>query len=481
MPSLIDAMRDLVGADAVRAPGAAELRDATEAGDIAAHAEAWVMPSATEEVARVLAWCNERAVAVTPRGGGSGLAGGAVPLEGGIVLSLERMTAVRALDPPRWRMCVEAGLTTANVRRLARENGLLFPPDPGAAEQSQIGGNIATNAAGAHAFKYGPTGAWVTGLEAVLASGEVISLGGAIRKDVAGYDLRGLLVGSEGTLAVITAAWLRLTPAPEAVLPVVGLFRDHTAGAAALERVLASGLAVAALEYLDNRTVALAAHGFPGELPAQGAFMVIAEADGSAAEAQALADEIVVALEEDALGLLAPRGRGEVEALWRWRHGVSLVVRSALGVKVSEDIVVPFERLGEAVAATLQIGERHGLEACSWGHAGDGNLHSTFLLAQGDADALARARRPARSSSRSRSSSAARSVASTGSAGSSAASWRASGHRPRSSCTRRSSASSTRAGSSTRARSSRGSERRVALAQGGALAWARGADRDRRL
>ena len=120
--------------------------------------------------------------------------------------------------------------------------------------------------------------------------------------------------------------------------------------------------------------------------------MVIAEADGSAAEAQALADEIIVALEEDALGLLAPRGRGEVEALWRWRHGVSLVVRSALGVKVSEDIVVPFERLGEAVAATLQIGERHGLEACSWGHAGDGNLHSTFLLAQGDADALARAR-----------------------------------------------------------------------------------------
>ena len=392
MPSLIDAMGELLGADAVRAPGPGELRDATEAGDIDAHAEAWVMPRATAEVARVLAWCNERGVAVTPRGGGSGLAGGGVPLTGGVVLSLERMTAVRALDPPRWRMCVEAGLTTANVRRLARENGLLFPPDPGAAEQSQIGGNIATNAAGAHAFKYGSTGAWVTGVEAVLASGEVISLGGAIRKDVAGYDLRGLLVGSEGTLAVITAAWLRLTPAPEAVLPVVGLFRDHIAGAAALERVLASGLGVAALEYLDNRTVALAAHGFPGALPAGGAFMVIAEADGSAAEAQALAEEIGAAFEEDALGLLAPRGRGEVESLWRWRHGVSLVVRAALGVKVSEDIVVPFECLGKAIAATLEIGERHRLEACSWGHAGDGNLHSTFLLAQGDAGALARAR-----------------------------------------------------------------------------------------
>jgi glycolate oxidase subunit GlcD len=392
LSSLQAELAQLIGADAVRAPAAAELQDETEARGASARAEAYVTPRSTEEVALVLAHCNERRIAVTPRGGGSGLAGGAVPLEGGVVLGLERMDAVRAFDPQSWRICVEAGLRTAHVHRLARENGLLFPPDPGAAEQSQIGGNIATNAGGPHAFKYGSAGAWVMGLEAVLASGEVIEIGGAIRKDVAGYDLRSLLVGSEGTLAVITAAWLRLTPAPEAALPVVGLYPTIAAGAQALSRVIESGLGVAALEYLDPTTVALASSGFPARLPAGPAMMVIAEADGSRAEAQRLAGEVEEALEDGAELVFAPRERAEVEALWRWRHGVSLTVKATLGAKISEDIVVPFERLGEAIEATLAIGARHDLRACSWGHAGDGNLHSTFLVAPGDEAALARAR-----------------------------------------------------------------------------------------
>src|ERR1700690_194191 len=298
MRPLIAALTDMLGADCVRVPTPAQLQDSTEVRGVLARADAWVAPDSTAAVGRVLAWCNEHDVAVTPRGGGTGFAGGAVPLDGGVVLSLERMTAVRALEPLRWRMCVEAGLTTAHVRRLARENGLLFPPDPGAAEVSQIGGNIATNAGGPHTFKYGVTGRWVSGLEAVLADGRVITLGGAISKDVAGYDLRGLLIGSEGTLAVVTAAWLRLVPAPEAALPVVGLYDDTARGAAAIERVIASGLAVAALEYLDAATIALAGHGFPGAIAKDGAFMVIAEADGSVAEATRLADEVAEALGE---------------------------------------------------------------------------------------------------------------------------------------------------------------------------------------
>src|SRR5436305_12078584 len=156
--------------------------------------------------------------------GGTGFAGGAVPLDGGLVLGLERLTGIRSIDPLLWRICVEAGFRTADLRRTARESGLVFPPDPGASEQSQIGGNIATNAGGPHAFKYGVTGRWVTGLEAVVPPGEVISVGGPIRKDVAGYDLKSLLIGSEGTLGVVTAAWLRFIPAPEAAYPVVGLY-----------------------------------------------------------------------------------------------------------------------------------------------------------------------------------------------------------------------------------------------------------------
>src|SRR3954453_12957400 len=189
-------------------------------------AEHVVLPATTEDVAAVMRWCYENDVPLTARGGGTGLAGGAIPVHGGVVIGFERLNKIRQFDPLLWRMHVEAGVTTADVQRLARESGLRFPPDPGAAEMSQIGGNIACNAGGPHAFKYGVTANWVTGLEVVVAPGEVISVGGPIRKDVAGYDLRSLLIGSEGTLGIVTAAWLKLTPAPEAALPVFAFYDD---------------------------------------------------------------------------------------------------------------------------------------------------------------------------------------------------------------------------------------------------------------
>ncbi|MGH3025484.1 MAG: FAD-binding protein [Gaiellaceae bacterium] len=167
-------------------------------------ADAVVLPSSVDEVAAVMRWCYDNDVPLTARGGGTGLAGGAIPVEGGVVIGFERLSAIRAFDPLLWRMHVEAGVTTADVHRLARENGLRFPPDPGAAEQSQIGGNIACNAGGPHAFKYGVTGRWVTGIEAVVPPGEIVRTGGPLRKDVAAYDLTALLVGSEGTLGIIT-------------------------------------------------------------------------------------------------------------------------------------------------------------------------------------------------------------------------------------------------------------------------------------
>jgi glycolate oxidase subunit GlcD len=351
------------------------LQDATESRGLRGRADVLVLPGSAEEVAAVLAWCYEREVPLTPRGGGTGFAGGAVPA-GGVLMSMERLRRVRSFDPGVWRVEVEAGVTTAHARRLARESGLLFPPDPGAAEDSQIGGNIATNAGGPHAFKYGVTGAWVTGLEAAMAPGELVRVGGPVRKDVAGYDVRGLLVGSEGTLGVITAAWLRLLPAPEAALPVLGVYAGPAEGCAAIERVLGAGLVPAALEYLDAGTLGAAAAGFPGELHARAGFMVLAEADGSRTEAERLAGELEEALGEDSLAVARPAPA----ALWRWRDGVSIAVSALRGGKVSEDVAVPLERLREAIEGTLEIGRRHGLEACSWGHAGDGNLHSTFLL-----------------------------------------------------------------------------------------------------
>jgi glycolate oxidase subunit GlcD len=365
--------------------------DETEGRGVHGTPDAVALPGSAEEVASVVGWCYDHDVAIVPRGGGSGFAGGAVPLAGGVVLGLERMAAVRRFDPLLWRMWVEAGVRTSEVRRRARENGLLFPPDPGAAEQSQIGGNIATNAGGPHAFKYGVTGHWVTGIEAVVPPGEVIRAGGAVRKDVAGYDVRGLLVGSEGTLGIVTAAWLRLLPAPEARLPVAAFHRDAASGCAAIEQVLGSGLVPAALEYLDGGTLAAAGAAFPGGVPERAGFMVLAEADGAEAEAVRLQGELAEAMGEGAFDVRVPRSPGEVDELWRWRDGVSIAVTAQRGGKVSEDIVVPVDRLREAISETVAIGERHALEACSWGHAGDGNLHSTFLAARGDDAALARA------------------------------------------------------------------------------------------
>jgi len=381
MELAIDALGRIVGPQHVH--------ERTVVGDagVPGVAATLVAPADAPQVAAVVAWCYAHDVAIVPVGGRSGLAGGAAVVDTeAIALSLDRLRAVRSFEPELWRMEAEAGVTTATIARRARESGLLFPPDPGAPEQSQLGGMIATNAGGPHAFKYGVTGDWVTGLEAVLAPGELVRVGGATRKDVAGYDLRALLTGSEGTLGVITAAWLRFVPAPERRLALVAAYPDATAGCAALLRVLASGIVPAALELFDEGAVRAAGPSFPdGGLDG---FVVIAEADGSHAEAGRVRDELHEALEPGSRALRAP---DSARAIWRWRDGVSLAVAAARGAKLSEDIAVPVDRLEEAIAETVRIGARHDLEACSWGHAGDGNLHASFLLDPGDEAQRARA------------------------------------------------------------------------------------------
>src|SRR5271170_6564318 len=244
----------LVGAEHVlEAPaGSPYNHDAARRRGVEGRAEAVVLPGSAREVAEVMRWCYEHDVPIVPRGGGTGMMGGAVPTEGGVVCSLERLRAVRELEPALWRIQPEAGVSTRHVQRLARENGLFFGPDPGASEQSQIGGNVATNAGGPHALKYGVTGAWVAGLEAALAPGELVEMGGWAGKDVAGYDLKSLLIGSEGTLGVITAVRLRLLPAPEAELTLVVFLRDRASGCEAMLDMLGAGIVPAALDFLDG-------------------------------------------------------------------------------------------------------------------------------------------------------------------------------------------------------------------------------------
>ncbi len=378
-------LADVLPADAIVEPKGRYLADLMGRG-VRGTADAVVLPSSAEEVAAVMRWCYENDVALTARGGGTGLAGGAIPVQGGVVIGFERMNRVRQFDPLLWRIHVEAGVTTGDIQRLARENGLRFPPDPGAAEISQIGGNIACNAGGPHAFKYGVTGNWVTGIEAVIPPGEIVTFGGPIRKDVAGYDLKSLLVGSEGTLGLVTATWLRLVPAPELELPVIGLYRDAEAGISAIERVLASGVVPAAIEYLDGVTLSYSGDAYPFGLPPEAAFMVITEADGAEAEARRVAAELQDALADDAVTVHAPTEPSEVADLWRWRGGAAFAILAQRGGAFSEDIAVPLDRLRDVAHETLEIGARHDVPALSFGHAGDGNIHSTFLFSPENLD-----------------------------------------------------------------------------------------------
>ena len=260
-----DELAALIGREHVldAPPGSEYNRDASGRRGLDGRAEAVVLPGSAAEVAALLGWCYAHDVPLVTRGGGTGLVGGAVPTPGSIVCSLERLRAVRELEPGLWRMSVEAGLSTRDVQRLARENGLLFGPDPGAAEQSQIGGNVATNAGGPHALKYGVTGAWVSGLEVALAPGELADVGGWIRKDVAGYDIKDLMVGSEGTLGVITAVRLRLLPAPERAEVLVAFSRSREEGCAAVLALFAAGVRPSVLDFLDREAIVIARGAYP--------------------------------------------------------------------------------------------------------------------------------------------------------------------------------------------------------------------------
>ena len=272
-------------------------------------------------------------------------------------------------------------MRTGDLQRRARESGLFYAPDPGALEQSQIGGNIATNAGGPHAFKYGVTGTWVRGLELVLASGEPMSIGGPVRKDVAGYDLRSLIVGSEGTLAIVTAAWLRLVPAPDVVLPVVAFYPDVRTGCEALATVMGSGLQPAALEYLDEPCVAAVDRRLSrrrarrarvhaarrgrrlrrgGGAPAARA----ARGDGAGRARPPTRPRSAARSASCGAGVAASARRSPPRAAARSPRTSSCRSSSS-----------PRGSWPRARSAT-----RHDLPACSWGHAGDGNLHSTFML-----------------------------------------------------------------------------------------------------
>jgi glycolate oxidase len=352
---------------------------ASDDSDVGGRApDAVVIAATASDVAATLAVAQSCDVPVTPRAGGTGRTGGAVPVAGGIVLATHALARLKEIDRANLVAVVEPGVITGELHAAVEREGLFYAPDPNSLESCMIGGNVAENAGGPRAFKYGVTRDWVLGLEVVLVGGRVLRTGRRTAKGVTGYDVTALLVGSEGTLGVFTEATLRLAHKPPAVATAVALFSDVRAAADGVLAVVASGVVPRCLELLDAATLeAVRAAGVPVD-PRAGAMLLI-EVDGEAAEAALLrVGEIAAGCPRNVDVLVAQDG-AQRDRLWAARRMLSKATRTLARHKLSEDVVVPRTRIADLLARAEAIGAETGVRQLAYGHAGDGNLHVNFL------------------------------------------------------------------------------------------------------
>jgi glycolate oxidase len=344
--------------------------------------EAVIRPADAAEVSRIMRLAQKHRLPVTPRGAGTGLSGGAVPLYGGIVLSLERMDRILEIDRDNLVAVVEPGVITNRINQLLSADGLFYPGYPMSKESCSVGGNVATNAGGGHAVKYGVTGRYVLGLEAVLPGGGIIRLGGKRVKDVTGYNLIPLLVGSEGTLAVVTQIILKLLPLPRASMDLLFLFESIEQATVLSSAVMSEGRIIpAALEFMDRYAVSLACKYLGEQLPHQAEALLIVQLDGAAEDELYAQCETLEQL-GDKYGALEIYSAGDAmgrRKLWRIREAVPEAVMSLFPVQSGEDMVVPVSEVSSFVTFLHGLAEKYNCEVVSYGHAGDGNIHARFL------------------------------------------------------------------------------------------------------
>lgn len=327
------------------------------------------------DVQRLLCLANEYAFPVTPRGGGTGLAGGCLPARGGVILSLAEMDRIQLVDERNLVARVEPGVITEKLKNAVREKKLFYPPDPAGLDKSTIGGNAATNAGGPACLKYGTTRDYILGLEVVLPSGRLIRTGVQTRKGVVGYDLTHLIAGSEGTLGIITALTLKLIPHPEAVAAMAVIFPDMDVATRAVGEVMARGYLPSVIEFMDHRCLDLVGEGLPF-VTSGGEAMLIMETDGAASNVAGEIDRIgEICLQLGARHLIPAADEVARQRLWAVRREISLRIHDTAGLYVSEDVVVPISRIADLVARLPALEKKHGLKVYSFGHAGDGNIH----------------------------------------------------------------------------------------------------------
>jgi glycolate oxidase len=386
-------LEEVVGAEHVRTDAGALLTYGTDATPLErGHPDAVVFPASTEEVAGVLRLADELRVPVIARGSGTNLSAGTVPHLGGIVLVLTRMNRILEISAADLVAVCEPGVRTIELAQAAAAEGLLFPPDPGSHTTATLGGNVAECSGGLRALKYGVTRDYVLGVEAVLAGGEVIRSGGRLVKDVAGYDLRRLLCGSEGTLAVMTELTLRLLPAPEASGTGMAYFGDLGDAARAVSRVLGSGVLPVTLEFLDQVCIdAVEGYSKIGLDRSAGALLIFGQ-DGDPGSIERDMARMAEACEaEGATHVRIAGSDAEAADVLAARRAVLPALSRLEPLTILEDATVPRSRIAEMVARIQEIAQREGLTIGTFGHAGDGNLHPTVVLDAGDTAAVERA------------------------------------------------------------------------------------------
>jgi len=342
--------------------------------------------------------CTQYRIPLVVRGAGTGYTGGAVPTLGGVVLSLERMNRILEIDEVNLLAVVEPNVINGDLQRAVERVGLFYPPDPASLDKSSIGGNVAECAGGPRAFKYGTTKRYVLALEAVLPTGEIVRTGSKAVKNVVGYDLTQLLVGSEGTLAIITEVTLRLIPKPPVRITLSASFRDARHAVDAVSELIKRRVVPAAIELVDGESLrAVEAHLGRAVVPAGASAVVIVECDG----VQAAANEesrLVEAACRDASALEIRRAESEAERedVWSVRRQLSLALRATGLLKVNHDVVVPRGRVPALLDTVGDLARQYELRVASFGHAGDGNIHVNLMVDKSDAEELRRARQAER-------------------------------------------------------------------------------------
>jgi len=387
-------VREVVGVEYVRTDPASLDRYGVDALGQGHPPDLVVLPGTTPEVAAIARLCNERRVPLVVRGAGTGYTGGAVPTRGGVVVAMERFTRILEIDRTNLLAVAEPNVVTADLQRAVEAVGLFYPPDPASLDRSALGGNVAECAGGPRAFKYGTTRRYVLALEAVLPTGEIIQTGSKAVKNVVGYDLTQLLVGSEGTLAIITKITLRLIPKPPARATLLAVFADVPAAVDAVTALLERRVVPAAIELIDADSLHVVRDQLGEALaPAAAGAMLIVESDGTQAAVDEEIDRVTQACRgAGATAVTRAGGDEERERMWNARRLISLALRATGLLKINHDVVVPRGRIPQLFEVIGGLRDAYRLRIAAFGHAGDGNIHVNLMIDSADAAERARAK-----------------------------------------------------------------------------------------